>query len=94
MYYKLPFFKWLHKDERDLIFQINTWFYLAWNWLELFILVIFTYLIRNVRDELNISLELFFINVSWTLFSSLYMGFTFYFISYPDVSETKTENYI
>jgi len=61
---------------------VNTWFYLSWNWLELVILVIFTYLIRNVRDELNISLELCFINLSWIFFSTLYMGFTFFNIHY------------
>jgi hypothetical protein len=67
-----------------MIFKINTWFYLSWNWLELVLLVIFTYLIRNVRDELNISLELFLINMSWIFFSMMYMGFTFKNIFYLD----------
>lgn len=69
-------------NERENIFKINTWFYLSWNWLELVLLVLFTYLIRNVRDELNISLELFLINMSWIFFSTLYMGFTFHYINY------------
>jgi len=66
----------------ETIYKVNTWFYLSWNWLELVTLVIFTYLIRNVRDELNISLELSLINLSWIFFSTLYMGFTFYNIHY------------
>ena len=58
--------------------NVNIWFYLFWNWLELFVLVIVSYRIRNVRDELNISKELFTIIINWIFFSSLYLGFTFY----------------
>ena len=81
-YYQLNFFNsWVDEPTLNTIFKVNIWFYLSWNWLELVILVFFTYWIRNVRDELNISLELFLINLSWILFSTLYMGFTFYSIN-------------
>jgi len=73
---------------------VNTWFYLLWNWLELVTLVIFTYLIRNVRDELNISLELCLINLSWIFFSTLYMGFTFSNIHYEEDTLFNPPKYI
>lgn len=90
----IPFFSWLYENEREQIIKINTWFYLSWNWLELVILVMFTFLIRNVRDELNISLELFLINLSWTFFSTLYMGFTFFSINYEARSVFDPEEYV
>ena len=37
------------------ILQINIYSYLILNWLELFVLVIISSLIRNIRDQLNIS---------------------------------------
>lgn len=61
--------------------QVNVGFYLFWNWLEVVILVVMSYWIRNVRDELNISKELYTIIFFWTLFSSIYIGIAFFYIN-------------
>jgi hypothetical protein len=64
--------------------QVNVGFYLVWNWLEVVILVVMSYWIRNVRDELNISKELFTTIFFWTLFSSIYIGTAFFYINIDD----------
>ena len=72
-------FQTLSPDEAtmDVIFQVNVWFYLCCNWLELCLAVMFSYRIRNVRDDLNISIELFAITFCWITFSMVYLGTAF-----------------
>jgi hypothetical protein len=68
----------------EYIVNINIWSYLIFNWLELVVLVVISYLIRNIRDQLNISWELYLINACWIFFSTAYMGLTFYDLSVKD----------
>jgi uncharacterized membrane protein len=77
-------------DEIAGILKVNIWFYLGWNWVELLAIVVFSYRIRNVRDELDISLELFAIVGFWLTFSIVYIGSAFFFITYDATGTIQT----
>jgi hypothetical protein len=59
-------------DECSWVFEINTYSYLIFNWLELLLLVLICFKIRNVKDELSIITELLWISGFWIACSFIY----------------------
>lgn len=51
---------------------INQYSFITINWAELMILVVMIFIIRNIRDELNIKYEILIITLCWILFSCIY----------------------
>lgn len=79
-----PFWHDMTDNTVKMIQTINVSFYLIWNWVEVAVLVLFSYKIRNVRDELNISTELFAIVFVWISLASVYLGIASYNIGIKD----------
>jgi hypothetical protein len=55
----------------DLVFTISNWF-------ELLFLIIMTYAIKDIKDELNIRDELIVIAITWFFFTLLYVFGRYY----------------
>jgi hypothetical protein len=55
-----------------LLHAANYMTYTVWNFIQLLILIILTYLIKDIKEELSIRNELVAITICWTFFSIVY----------------------
>jgi hypothetical protein len=67
-------------DKDSIVFTLNIYSYLLFNWLELLLMVLICFKIRNVKDELSIHRELLWIVGFWIMCSFCY----FLFFSLPN----------
>lgn len=67
----------LGNDNNEGILNANIISFITMNWLELLILVIMIFKIRNIKDELNIKNELIIIMGLWIFFSLGYFATLF-----------------
>ena len=65
---------WLQQtlSNDSIVYDLNLYFYIGLNNLELILLVIICFKIRNVKDELSIHRELLWIAGFWIIFSFFY----------------------
>lgn len=67
-----------------MYWEANIAFFITANWLELVFISITLKSIVNIRDELNISKEVLFINIFWGVLSTIYIGITSFSVFFKE----------
>jgi len=65
-------FKLFTLDRDSIVFNLNVYSYLILNWLELMAIVQICFVIRAVKDELSITMEILWIAGFWIICSFVY----------------------
>lgn len=72
------------KNAHYMIWQTNIVFFILLNCVEISALFLIAWFIRNIKDELSIKLELFYIIAGWATFSTIYIGIVSSNITFKD----------
>ena len=72
--------------------DINTYCFLFYNWFFIGALVFLYWKIRNIRNELNMKKEIFFIMLAWSVFSIVFYLINFILQIYMESSGSKELN--
>ena len=58
--------------------EVNSIIFILFNWFEIAGFALAFWIIRNIKNELNIKIEIYFILIFWTIFSIFYFSMNLY----------------